>query len=396
MSTSSVPDTRASNDPAGTATLPVDPQTGELLRRFHFDRLTFERLRRRLREEGPQWANTTIGGRISSLAGGDVTTLPAAGSAAHARLAELGARAMRAGEVAGVVLAGGMATRFGGQIKAAVPVMRARSFLDLKVADFRRVAAQTRAPRLPVHLMASVATRSALEPLARALSSPAVPVACFNQCASLRLTPDGDVFRDDEGRPSLYATGHGDLVEALANARLLRAFADAGVKYLLVSNVDNLAASPDAAIVGAHVAGARPVTVEVVGRRPGDAGGAVLRVDHRPQIVESFRLPAGTGLDDTPIFNTNTFVLSVAALSAELPFDHHPVRKTVSGRPTIQFERLLGEITSVLPTHLLRVPRGGLEGRFVPIKEPGDLEARRPELGAMLRARGVLDQRPGE
>ena len=45
--------------------------------------------------------------------------------------------AIERGEIAAVVLAGGMATRFGSQVKALAPVLEGHglSFLDLKLAD---------------------------------------------------------------------------------------------------------------------------------------------------------------------------------------------------------------------------------------------------------------------
>jgi UTP--glucose-1-phosphate uridylyltransferase len=47
---------------------------------------------------------------------------------------------MRRGEVGAVILAGGMATRFGGVVKAAVEVLDGQSFLELKLKDLAAVA----------------------------------------------------------------------------------------------------------------------------------------------------------------------------------------------------------------------------------------------------------------
>ena len=40
-------------------------------------------------------------------------------------------------------------------------------------------------------------------------------VDAFTQGVSLRLTPDGHLFRTADGAPSLHATGHGDLPDSI-------------------------------------------------------------------------------------------------------------------------------------------------------------------------------------
>ena len=382
--------------PSATLAAQLDdlpPSVHERLRQFHFDRATFLRLGERLRSVGATWPETTVQGRLDALVPDDIHPLPERGTAARDEAEALGRGAHARGEVAVIVLAGGMATRFGGAVKAAVPAWNGRSFLDLKLADVQTVAARADAT-VPFFLMASVATRAALDPLAAARTTPRVPIHVFNQCSSLRLTPEGHVFLGTDGQPSLYATGHGDLPDAFAQSGHLGQLAGRGGKYLVVSNVDNLAASLDPAIIGMHIASARRVSVEVVERRPADAGGPVLRVDGRPQIVESFRLPKGVAVAASPVFNTNTFVVDAAALAEHVPLDYFPVEKKVDGARVIQFERLLGQITSFVPSQLLRVPREGSEGRFLPIKDPGDLDAGAGELELVLRARGIADGPP--
>ena len=67
---------------------------------------------------------------------------------------------------------------------------------------------------------------------------------------SLRLTPAGELYFED-GKPSPYATGHGDLPEALRKSGLLERFlASRGDGYVWIANLDNLGAiSRDGRIV---------------------------------------------------------------------------------------------------------------------------------------------------
>ena len=65
----------------------------------------------------------------------DVRELPPPGSAEHARLAAIGAAALRRGEIAFCVLAGGMATRMGGVVKALVEALEGYTFLELRLNE---------------------------------------------------------------------------------------------------------------------------------------------------------------------------------------------------------------------------------------------------------------------
>jgi len=294
------------------------------------------------------------------------------------RLAGLGEAALARGELALVVLAGGMATRMGGVVKALVEILPGTTFLDARLAEREYWQRVSGAP-LPMWLMASHATDAPVrEALADRLD--ADRVAVFGQQASLRLDPDGRLFRDDDGNPSMHATGHGDLLDALAGSGLLERFLAGGGRYLWIANLDNLGAAVDPLVLGWHIEQGAPLTVEVVDKLPGDHGGIPVRWNGRQVILEGFRLPAGFDEDDVPVFNTNTFVTDAAALAAVNPaWTWFRVEKEVDGRPAIQFERLVGELTSVLDSRFLRVPRDGHDSRFLPAKDWSELEARRDQ-----------------
>ncbi len=366
-----------------------DAPTAALLDRYGFDGALFERLRQRLRagEEGAQ-ANV-LRGQVEPPSREDLYALPPRGSAAFAALAARGERALAAGEVGVVILAGGMATRFGGGVKAAVEVWPGWSFFALKLADVLGTSRRLGA-RIPVFLMVSFATHDTLEQLGRGAATPAVPVETVPQFVLLRLRPDGELWRGADGKPSPYACGHGDLTFALRASGALARFRQAGGRVLFVSNVDNLAATLEPAVIGAHLERGQAVTVEGVRGEPGDVGGAPARVDGALQVVESFRFPPSFAQETLPVFNTNTFVLDAAAIDRDFDLTWFRVRKKVDGQEAIQFERLLGEVTAHLPTGLLVVPRHPPDGRFEPIKEPEDLERRREGIRTILASRQVV------
>lgn len=368
----------------GTA---IDAETAALLERNGFERETFLRLR----ERAGRKVDNAVRGRVEPPEPEDVRVLPAAGTAERDALRAKGVAAVRAGRVGVVVLAGGMATRFGGVVKAGVEALDGRSFLDLKVADVRERAREAGAV-VPIYAMTSFATDAEVTRLAASLSTAQAPITAFPQMISLRLTPEGELFRDADGTLSPYAPGHGDLTFALRRAGLLRAFRERGGDLLVMSNVDNLGATLEPAVIGAHLEAGAEITAEVVRKEAGDKGGAPARVDEKPQIVEAFRFPAGFDQDRIGVFNTNTFVLDAEAIDRDFELTFFAVEKKVDGRPAIQFERLVGELTAFLPTAFVEVEREGPDGRFQPAKDPEELERRRPLIREILRSRGVLSR----
>jgi UTP--glucose-1-phosphate uridylyltransferase len=120
--------------------------------------------------------------------------------------------------------------------------------------------------------------------------------------------------------------------------------------------------------------------------KAGDVGGIPVRLDGRPVVLEDFRLPAGFDRDSVPYFNTNTFIADASALDAlDADWSWFRVEKTVDGRPAVQFERLVGELTSWLDSRFVLVPRDGAGSRFLPAKSWDELERSRAQIAARLK-----------
>jgi UTP--glucose-1-phosphate uridylyltransferase len=313
--------------------------------------------------------SNAVTGKLTAPAPEDVRVLPAPGTPEHAALVKLGKDAIAAKKVGVVILAGGMATRFGGVVKAVVPVLEDRTFLQLKLNDVRHAG-----PDVPVYVMSSFATHERLLQHVKELGAKNVEV--FAQFVSLRLTPEGQLFKEADGDVSPYATGHGDLTFALRKSGLLSKFRAAGGTLLMMSNVDNLGATLDPAVIGAHLQRGVALSAEVVRKAKGDKGGAPARLDGTPQIIEGFRFPAPFDQDSIPVFNTNTFMMDAAAIDRDFPLPFYKVEKKVDGATAVQFERLVGELTAFLPSTFLEVPREGVESRFLPVKDPEELASR--------------------
>jgi UTP--glucose-1-phosphate uridylyltransferase len=340
-------------------------------------------------------ARNRVSGEVSAPRDEELLRAPEPGTPEHARLSALGEQALRRGELAFCVMAGGMATRMGGVVKALVEAIpgTGKTFLDLRLAENRTATARAGRP-VPLWLMVSEPTE---HPTREALAKAGAPahVQTFLQDVSLRLTHEGKLFRDESGAPETYSTGHGDLIDALRRSGLLDSFAKGGGKYVWIANLDNLGASIDAALLGLFVESKREVIVECA-EKENDKGGIPVHAEapgggRRLQVLEEFRLPRGFDATTVRVFNTNTFLVRTEALlSADVRWNWFEVEKTVGDRKAVQFERLLQEITSALDAGYVRVPRHGAVARFLPVKDWDELALRKADIEAVARARGML------
>ncbi len=360
----------------------VDQEALEILERHGFDPVVFERLRSELADGTRAGSGNVAGGIVEPPHPSDLTPLPEPGTPAFDDAVAAGTEALRAGAIGMVVPVGGMATRFGGGVKAVAEAYQGQSFLEVKLGETRRLA-RALDTEIPVALMTSFATDAGVRShiAERGLGEP----FCFCQTAAPRLRPDGSLFLTADGKASLYGPGHGDLLGALRDSGTLDEFVARGVRSVFVSNVDNLGARVDAAIVGMHVLAGTPLTVEVV-PKGADTGGAPARVGGRLQLLEEMRFPPDFDQARIPVFNTNTSLISVEALAEPVELTWLLAEKMVDDEPVVQFERVYHELSAHVPTTFLVVPRHGPRGRFLPVKEPSDLEAAQPLLREMLAA----------
>lgn len=364
--------------------LPADVQ--KALSHHDFDRNLLLSLARKMRAGTLE---NVVQGTLEEPTERDVVDLPAPGSATDEEYRQLGEAALREGTCAMVVLAGGMATRMGGVVKALVEALPGRTFLDLRLAEQESLA-QRYGARPPLWLMTSHATD---EPIRNVLGErrDGEAIATFVQGLSVRLTPEGQLLTDEEGKPSLYSPGHGDLPDALRRSGLLTRFVKKGGKYVLVTNLDNLGGGLDPTLIGMHLSGRQPVTCEVVDKLATDRGGIPVRLEGMPVVLEEFRIPTTFDPSQVRVFNVNSFGFDASTLDRlQMDWTYFRVEKKVAERPAIQFERLINEVTFQLSTLYVRVPREGARSRFLPVKDHDELARRQQEISQLAQARGML------
>ncbi len=188
--------------------------------------------------------------------------------------------------------------------------------------------------------------------------------------------------------------GHGDLYPSLLATGWLDRFAKEGVKYLFVSNADNLGATLDLALLTHFAASEQSFLMEVAERTASDRkGGHLARRGDRLLLRESAQcreedIASFQDIGRHRFFNTNNLWIRLDRVQALieqhggfLPLPMIKNLKTVDprnrdSRPVIQLETAMGAaIECFADSGAIAMPRS----RFSPVKTTSDLFALRSD-----------------
>ncbi|MDX1502644.1 MAG: UTP--glucose-1-phosphate uridylyltransferase [Thermoanaerobaculia bacterium] len=321
---------------------------------------------------------------------------PRAGDLAdRADLPEIGERREREllDRLALIRLNGGLGTsmRLAGP-KSLIPVRGGRSFLDLLSEQVAKLRRRTGA-RLPLLLMDSFATRERSLAALRGFEQPdGLPLDFLQQRFPRIDAESGGPARLSAAERRWAPPGHGDVYWALAASGLLDRLLAAGYRWAFVANIDNLAATPDAATL-AHLEERRvEFAMEVTPKTRADVkGGTLVRWRGRLTLLERAQVePAHVAdfenTDKLPVFNTNTLWWDLEAVrrkleeGLDLPLIVNAKRE--EGRDLVQLETAMGAAIGCFDRALgIRVSRR----RFAPVKTTDDLLAVRSDAFAVDR-----------
>eukprot|EP00931_Biecheleriopsis_adriatica_P105193 TRINITY_DN79761_c0_g1_i1.p1 TRINITY_DN79761_c0_g1~~TRINITY_DN79761_c0_g1_i1.p1 ORF type:complete len:482 (+),score=125.34 TRINITY_DN79761_c0_g1_i1:78-1523(+) len=296
-------------------------------------------------------------------------------------------------------LNGGLGTGMGlDKAKSLLPVTQGLTFLDLiaKQVDFMKKTFSQ--PDLNFMLMNSFSTsKDTLEALSKYPDLGTGSDLEFVQNKAPKVTKDGfkpadwAADRSHEWCPP----GHGDLYPAMVGSGTLEKLLQKGIKYMFVSNSDNLGATMDLKLLTYFAQSGAPFMMEVAARTDADKKGghlATLKESKGLTLRESAQCPPEDekAFQDTSryaYFNTNNLWVDLVKLKelfdqqGAVPLPVMTNDKTVDPRDkkstkVVQLETAMGAAISAFPgATAILIPRT----RFAPVKKTDDLLALRSD-----------------
>ncbi len=294
-----------------------------------------------------------------------------------------------------VKLNGGLGTSMGlDRAKSLLPVKQGLSFLDLIARQVLHLRAKHGAGLRFVLMNSFSTSQQTFEALRKypALGEPLEIELMQSQAPKV----DAATFRPAEWRenPQLEwcPPGHGDFYTSLYATGMLERLLAEGVRYVFISNSDNLGATLDLALLTHFAESGLAFMMEVAERTPADRKGGHLAVRNGSLILrESAQCPESDmeqfqDIRKHRFFNTNNLWIRLDALKplletsgGFLPLPLIKNRKTVDPRqktspPVFQLETAMGAaIECFANSGAVVAPRS----RFAPVKTTNDLLALR-------------------
>lgn len=279
-----------------------------------------------------------------------------------------------------IKLNGGLGTSMGcSGPKSTIKVKNGLTFLDIICRQVITLNIK-HSTNIPVVFMNSLNTESETKKICQEYEKH-LEIFHFNQNFLPRMDINFKTFATEyiESEKDLwYPPGHGDIYQALRQSEVFKKLEKRGIKYLFISNSDNLGATIDVRILQAMYDKQKDFIMEVVPKTLADVkGGSLINYNGNIQLLEVAQVPH-KNLDDFyniekfKYFNTNNIWVTLDSLKDNNPLMEviYNPKKLSDGTPIIQLEIAMGSaIKSFKKSGLISVPRT----RFRPVKKCQDL-----------------------
>lgn len=280
-------------------------------------------------------------------------------------------------QVAVLKLNGGLGTSMGCTgPKSAIPIKNNLSFLEIITKQIESINKKYKS-NIPLVLMNSLNTEEETKKLC---SNSNIKILHFNQNFLPRLNQNFEPLvnkYNKEENNLWYPPGHGDIYNALLNSDTLIELKKLGIKYVFISNSDNLGATFDTKILQFMDDNKKDFVMEVVEKTLADVkGGTLIEYENRINLLEVAQVPEEHldefyNIEKFKYFNTNNIWLNLGELNDNIKMEviYNP-KKLNDGTPVIQLEIAMGSaIKSFQNSAIINVPRY----RFRPVKKCQDL-----------------------
>lgn len=288
-----------------------------------------------------------------------------------AQALEAGEKALRAGQVGVILVAGGQGTRLGFDYPKGMFIIgpiSGRSLFQMHVDRLLAVMQRYRIS-IPLYLMTSPATdaqtREYFAKTARCgLKEDQLNIFCQGVMPAVEAT-SGRLLLSEPDELVLSPDGHGGLVSALQKNGCLADAKRRGIKYFYYAQVDNpLAQLADPILIGYHILSGSQMTTQVVQKRfAKERVGNVVEVDGKVQIIEYSDLPdsaaEATNADGSLKFWAGNIAIHL--------FDREFIESVTSSADGLPFHRALKAIPCLEDGKLIKPdkPNGIKFERFV-------------------------------
>lgn len=297
-------------------------------------------------------------------------------------------------------LNGGLGTSMGlEKAKSLLPLKDGRTFLDL-IADQIKHTRATYKSNVKFILMNSFSTSDDTKEFLKKSHGDLLKEPYIELLQNKSPKVDAETMEPAVYPPNPDAEwcppGHGDIYISLVGSGMLDKLINDGVKYLFVSNSDNLGATLDLKLLSYFASSGKAFLMEVCERTPSDKKGGHLCVrkkDNRIMLRESAMCPDADkshfeNINKHKFFNTNSLWVNLPKLKATMEKDGGVLKlpmiknkKTVNPRDSstakvFQLETAMGSAIECFDdAGAVVVPRS----RFAPVKTCNDLFALRSD-----------------
>lgn len=266
----------------------------------------------------------------------------------HAEAFRLGEEALRAGEVAVIIVAGGQGTRLGfNPPKGLFPIgpVSGRTLFQI-FADRLQAVGDHYGVRVPLYVMTSDATDEETREYFEKndwLGLNRDDVRIFRQGTMPAVdATTGKLLLAAKDSLALSPDGHGGTVAALERSGTLADAEARGIKHLAYIQVDNpLVSLCDPALIGHHRMAGSEMTTQVVRKRfAQEKVGNVVIIDGRVQIIEYSDLPAEAAEATAADGSLRLWAGNIAVHVIDIPF----LRRVSRSAEALPFHRALKKV----------------------------------------------------